>query len=230
MTVLCTSALAGSVATSPDTHIPASILQDTTPPIAVIVPLPMWVSNGTEVILDGTDSYDPGGGIILNHTWEIRLVSPDATTMWFFNTLLFFKFRELGVFTIKLSVMDAEGNWGWTFTAVGTVLDVDNDQLPDWWEDNMFDHSLNQTGTGDPDGDGYTNLEEFEHGTDPSVWDPPPPSTGFLERNWKYVAVGIAIAAGAVLVLLVLMSKRRKVKETEKIAAAIEIEKALEEK
>jgi len=207
----------------------AHILQDTTPPIAVIAPLPMWVSNGTEIVLNGMESYDPDGGSILNYTWEIRLVSPDATTMVFFNVILFFKFQALGVYLIKLSVMDADGNWGWNFTAVGTVLDVDNDQLPDWWEYNMFHRSLDQTGTGDPDGDGYTNFEEFEDGTNPNVWDAPPPSTGFLERNWKYLAVGIAIAAGMVLALLVLMAKRRKVKEKKKIAAAIEIDKALEE-
>jgi len=45
--------------------------------------------------------------------------------------------------------------------------DSDQDQLPDDWELANFG-SLNETGSGDFDGDGQTNLEEFIAGTDPA--------------------------------------------------------------
>ena len=57
--------------------------------------------------------------------------------------------------------------------------DIDGDNLPDSWEtshglspNNPFD--ANQ----DPDNDGYTNLEEFQNGTDPQVHDAPDSTFG----------------------------------------------------
>ena len=44
--------------------------------------------------------------------------------------------------------------------------DSDNDGLPDWWEMKYFGN-LNQTAAGDPDGDGWTNLEEYRCGANP---------------------------------------------------------------
>ncbi len=49
---------------------------------------------------------------------------------------------------------------------VGNV-DGDGDGLPDWWEQQHFG-GLAQTGVGDYDADGRTNLEEFQDGTDPA--------------------------------------------------------------
>jgi 1,4-alpha-glucan branching enzyme len=52
--------------------------------------------------------------------------------------------------------------------------DVDGDNLPDAWE---TAHSLNPNdpsdASQDPDNDGYSNLQEFQNGTDPHAWDSP---------------------------------------------------------
>jgi len=46
--------------------------------------------------------------------------------------------------------------------------DSDGDGLPDTWEVSHF-HSLTRSGTEDYDGDGLTNLREYQYGTDPAV-------------------------------------------------------------
>jgi hypothetical protein len=43
---------------------------------------------------------------------------------------------------------------------------VDGDGLPDNWETNYFG-DLSHKGTTDADGDGYTNIVEYQRGTDP---------------------------------------------------------------
>jgi hypothetical protein len=45
--------------------------------------------------------------------------------------------------------------------------DTDCDGLPDAWELAFFGN-LNQTGSDDPDGDGFTNLQEYLAGSDPT--------------------------------------------------------------
>ncbi len=52
-----------------------------------------------------------------------------------------------------------------TFT-VGDV-DADGDGLPDWWELQYFGN-LSQVASGDPDGDGVTNLQEYQQGRNPT--------------------------------------------------------------
>ena len=48
------------------------------------------------------------------------------------------------------------------------IVDTDGDGLPDWWETDNFGN-LAQTAAGDPDGDGFTNLQEFLSGTSPTA-------------------------------------------------------------
>ena len=62
-----------------------------------------------------------------------------------------------------------------TFT-VGDV-DSDADGLPDWWEQQYFGN-LSHNGTEDADGDGLTNLQEYQQGRNPTVNAQPDDGTG----------------------------------------------------
>jgi hypothetical protein len=50
------------------------------------------------------------------------------------------------------------------------IRDTDMDGLPDWWEVRYFGN-LSQNGTGDSDGDGLNNFQEYQYGTDPQKAD-----------------------------------------------------------
>ena len=50
-----------------------------------------------------------------------------------------------------------------------TSQDSDGDGLPDWWEMHYFGN-LDQTASGDPDGDGFTNLDEYVRGQSPLLF------------------------------------------------------------
>lgn len=56
-------------------------------------------------------------------------------------------------------------------TGIGLVpidADVDEDDVPDWWEISWFGSITNWGSSGDPDDDDYSNLEEYEADTDPT--------------------------------------------------------------
>lgn len=74
------------------------------------------------------------------------------------------------------STIDQGGNGGTLSPSIGQVINVfyydaatdsDADGLPDEWEDEHFGN-LDQLGSDDPDGDGFTNAEEYEAGSDPN--------------------------------------------------------------
>jgi hypothetical protein len=57
-----------------------------------------------------------------------------------------------------------------TLELLAAPADSDGDTLPDAWEQQMFG-DLSQTASGDPDGDGLTNKDEFLNYTDPTKAD-----------------------------------------------------------
>lgn len=193
-------------------------------PVAVISELPDYVSNGTWVDLSASESYDEDG-IIVNFTWEITF---GESRTFLYGESERFKFRELGLYKINLTVRDNESNTDDAFTAVVSILDSDYDFLPDWWEWKYFE-TMAERGDGDFDNDGYTNLEEYAKGTDPTKKDPQPTLTEMLKENWTYLGAAAGAIVAVVIALIPVLRKRRKRREKEKIEAALAIEKALEE-
>jgi hypothetical protein len=59
---------------------------------------------------------------------------------------------------------------------IGLAADTDGDRLPDWWELLHGLDPLVTNASADPDGDGWTNLEEYNAGTSPTINDRPGPS------------------------------------------------------
>ncbi len=193
-------------------------------PVAVIGWLPNEVSNGTWWNLDASDSYDPDG-VITNYTWSITI---NNATTYLYARGESYKFKALGLYKIQLTVRNASGNSSSAFTAVYSIVDLDGDGLPDWWEVKYFGSIGEQSGSDDYDSDGYTNLQEYASGTDPTVRNPQPTLLENLKSNWMYLVAIAAIAIAIVLALWPIMKKRRKQEEKKTIEAAIEIERALQ--
>lgn len=193
-------------------------------PIAIISYLPETISNGTLYTLNGSESWDPQGDQLI-HSW---VVSRGNDTWILVGVSPAFRFTDEGLYKIMLTVRDDDGNTGYAFTAVVSVDDSDFDEMPDWWELAYFD-TLAEVPTGDPDGDGYTNLQEYADGNDPTVADPPPLGPGFLEENWLSLVVVAAVAVGVMLAMYPRIKRKRKALETKKIEYAIELEKSLDE-
>jgi hypothetical protein len=222
-TVVCAASGLCSIGTKGHSSLKARDAAAGSSVIAVITPLPDEVSNGTWSTLDASWSNDTEG-IITNYTWVIVHAGVQTTT---FSKMETFKFRDLGLYRITLTVTDNYGNSSQAFTAVYSILDSDGDSLPDWWEIKYFTN-LNQTGTGDYDHDGYNNLEEYAAGMDPTARNSRPGLLEELADNWMYL---VAIAAAVVIALIILlprMKRKQKAEVKKKIEAAIEIERALE--
>jgi hypothetical protein len=60
--------------------------------------------------------------------------------------------------------------------ADGVTIDNDGDGIPDWWMTNYFGHPTGQASDqsfawNDPAGDGLSNLQKYQLGRNPLVWD-----------------------------------------------------------
>ena len=86
--------------------------------------------------------------------------------------------------------------------------DTDGDGLPDSWEMAHFGN-LDQTATGDPDGDGFNNLAEFNAGTDP-MDSPSPGSDAPPEPKKSGGAGGCGLTGLDVVLLLGLLRLARR--------------------
>ena len=224
-TIVCAALALSSIGTKEQPSVRARATASSGSVTAVITPLPDEVSNGTWSTLDASNSTEGAtGSVITEYRWDIIYKGVQTTT---FAKMQDFKFRDLGLYKIILTVTDAQGKTSQAFTAVYSILDSDGDSLPDWWEIKYF-LNLNQLGTADFDQDGYNNLEEYAAGTDPTAKNSRPGLVEELADNWMYL---VAIAAAVVVALIILLPRMKRKQNAvvkRKIEAAIEIERALE--
>jgi hypothetical protein len=76
---------------------------------------------------------------------------------------------QAGEYIVKFTAANGEHTADRTATITIAAGDSDNDGMPDWWELQHFG-TLERDGTGDYDGDGKSDLQEYLDGTDPAFF------------------------------------------------------------
>jgi len=190
------------------------------PPSAPTEPIGLDAKCGDRYVqLKWTHPYDNGGRLIQNYTVYRGLDSQSLTPLWTlsndtsYNDTTVENGQEY-FYSISATNQIGEGNLSEILNATPMLKvnpgnnDTDADTLPDSWELQFFDN-LNQTGDDDFDGDGFTNLEEYSAGTDPTDPSDYPASDRdvhktFLERYWWAVLAAAAMICVALAAFLLL--------------------------
>lgn len=155
----------------------------------------------------GVDSYFTYTGMALNHSYHMP-----------------------GVYWINITAEDQDEKTGNRTLKVTVRVDNELDGIPDWWEIKYFGSTATADDLSNYDGDSFTDLQEFERGSDPTVFDEPD-ERSFIESYWYLIVAAVVAVVLVILYLLLLgpmIRRRRQEEERKKIAAAIEIERALE--
>jgi len=159
---------------------------------------------------------------MLDTDWDTSVNVTGATLTWIY-------FNESANRDITVTVTEKTNSTNTTteHVTVQVIADLDKDGLPDVWERQYFNSITATGGTDDSDKDGWTDLEEHQKGTDPTVSNPKP---GFLETySWLVALLAIIVVVTVLLIFIVMpkMKTEREADEKKKIAAAVEVEKSL---
>lgn len=100
--------------------------------------------------------------------------------------------------------------------------DTDGDGLPDEWERKNFGDLESSNGDEDSDGDGWSNIEEYQAGTDPNDPTSKPGSADDDDEPkssnvWVFIVVAILVLVVVIVIIILLVLKRSK-KDDEKTA------------
>lgn len=136
-----------------------------------LVGVPATVATESANYLFEPGIVDPG---LDTHTWQGTL--PDGATLGADGAVSWTPaWADLGEHGLELVLTDDDGGeaiLAWTVTV--SMLDDDLDGMSDLWEGSYgLDPDDPADAAFDPDADGRTNLEEFEAGSDPGVFDGP---------------------------------------------------------
>lgn len=136
------------------------------------------VAENTNVEFDGSNSYDNVG--ITSYEWDFG----DGTTGT--GRALNHTYIQIGNYTATLAVKDRKYNSDSTSITIEVLVDTDidgiadkfdtdddGDGLPDQWEiENELNPLDSSDKTQDPDGDWFSNIEEYQWGMNPTIYNP----------------------------------------------------------
>ena len=90
---------------------------DITPPIVITTPNSSVTKDiGSALFMDGSTSFDPEGGSIVNYTWIIQDFlqgNPEGFIAKIYGANVSYSFYHTGMFRVILTVTDEAGNSGW---------------------------------------------------------------------------------------------------------------------
>lgn len=128
----------------------------------------VWFMNGTNLVSSGLFQGEPdtnweivsanffNSGNQDDLLWRHKTIGDNA--VWFMN----------GTNLLGASLITST-NTNWKVGGTGdSKMDSDSDGMADLWERNYFG-TLNRDGSGDYDGDGITDLQEYQNGTNPTA-------------------------------------------------------------
>ncbi len=176
-----------------------------------------------ECIGDDEDLYIPDSKETLSITWYLNdkklKTEGNRITLYFPEPFLPNDDTEIeeGNYTIKVIVVDADGEMVSDQIDIMLLADFDHDNLPDIWEERYdLDPHDRDDAFMDSDNDDVKNIDEYEGGSDPRNPDSTPggkSSTSTGDSSW---AIYVAIVVVVIIVLLLLfmfISKQRREKD-----------------
>lgn len=206
---------------------------NTMPVINIISPRKgdiLW--DDMEIVFDASSSYDPDGDR-LEYKWQYS----NGDSISILGEVCRYVTRlSYGDYTISLTITDRPGHTvqesfrikvrqsypAPRFPDLDNETDKDHDGMSDNWELKYWLKRWLNDSQEDPDGDGFTNLQEYQNDTNP--WDPndhppliikeaPPPefmSGNWLEQYWTILMIGSQLFVLAVFTTILAIKKYRK--------------------
>jgi hypothetical protein len=191
-------------------------------PIASFTTTPaQYAGVNEQVSFDGSGSSDPDG-TIASWTWDFGDGGSGS------GVTTTHTYDKPGTYKVRLTVRDDAVPFAEAYVekdlavSYGAEDDFDDDGLRDKWEwDNFGD--LDETAEGDPDGDGASNLQEYEALTDPTDETSFPEKAGVEpeESNTTMLLIIIAVIVVIVIMIPLFMNIMKAKKSKEEEAAAI---------
>ena len=89
---------------------------------------------------------------------------------------------QLNTTTSSTPILISEKHYTDTINVNVQIIDTNNDGISDAWEQNYFGGVDAYPPTADPNGDGYTLLEDYQLGFDPTVVQPLDSANGFIVK------------------------------------------------
>jgi hypothetical protein len=148
-------------------------------------------------------------GDILSYTWRSdQEESPFGYSLVVDNSNL-----SIGEHLITFTAEDSYGESSSTIISIRVGgIDKDGDNLPDKWESLYFNSVSSYTALSDPDGDGFTNAEEYELESNPTDKDDPEKQPTEKETDWGVIGAVTAMFIVIVIVILFLFMFMKKKK------------------